>query len=182
MDIAVFLVLALITGLLHAILVAYADILGSAIVFAIAGFSCGHVLRTRLTNGVTRMLVPIFFALAFPAAGYLSIMLLFGGSLVDSVGLGAVLWGVAGGLASMVYVDSRWSFAVPMSAIASFGAAGALSNYFLFLTQGDLAFLILPAFACLGALMFDQLCARTELDSPEVGFKRLLPHLEFRLK
>lgn len=176
---SVFIIIALVATLLHTVLLVFVDIIGSAIAFAIAGFSCGLVLRTRLSGGVKRMLVPIFFAIGFAVAGERTLLLLLSEApLGVLIGVHALFWAVPAALASLPYLR----LAVPLFAFACFGATGALAALLLEWFGPLGIFFVHPMLACLAAGVFDQLCARIGLESPEEEFDRLRMNVEFRLK
>lgn len=177
---AVFLALALITALLHTVLLAVADFVGSAIAYAITGLLCGLVLRTRLVGGVRRMLVVCFSTIAFPAAGVMSFyVLMSGGSRIELAGVSALLWGLVGLAATIPFLGPRWRLAAPLFGAACFAAASGLAIFVFY--DGFVIWLFIgPAFACLGASVFDHLCASLGLVSPQEDFDRLRVSLEFR--
>lgn len=182
----VFLVIALLAALLHVVLGADTGLLGTAITYAITGFLCGLVLRTRLVGGVRRMLVVCFFAIGFTVAGVETTVLLAAQApLVELVAVHGSFWGLAGLAGSIPYLGRGWRLAVPLFAAACFGAAGGLSFWLIDKGLGSFYVALLcvnPVLVCLAAGAFDQLCASIPLESPEEEFDRLRVRLEFRLR
>jgi hypothetical protein len=175
----VFVVIALLAALLNTWLI---DLIGSAIVYGIAGVLCGLVLRTRLEGGVARMLVVCFFGIGFAAGGVWSMLMAMAfGSLVDSASMDTLSWAFIGFAATTPYLGTR--FAPAPIAMACFGAAAGLAAVLSDMVFDGLGVGVLffhPLLVCLAAGVFDQICGSIGLESPEKEFARLRVRLEFR--
>lgn len=181
----VFLVIGLITALLHVALFESLDLVGTAIAYAVGGSLCGLVLRTRLEGGVARALVVCFSAIAFALMGPFDLVSLVAPAPLDEhVTWSALLWGLAGLFSISPFLG--WSAGAPVGAVFCFAAAAGLARFVVFS-----AFDVLPGcelwlnpllICTLGAGVFDLLCASIGLESPQRGFARLRVSLEFRLR
>lgn len=189
----VFISIGLVSALLHAVLLASDDLLGIASAYSIMGLLCGLVLRTRLESGVQRALVVCFSVIAFALAGPLELLTMISGApRGELVSFSVMIWGLVGLFITLPFLGLDGRFFAPVCGLMCFAAAGGLARFVVELmleSQVDseqgfvLVLAIGPLFLCtLGAGMFDQICARMGLESPQQGLARLRVKLEFRLR
>ena len=175
----VFLVIAIIAGVLHGALGDFADSSSIAIAYAFTGFMCGLVLRTRLVESVLRMLMVSFMMIGFAGAGTLTMLASIGGGS-DLLILQGMIWGVAGLGATILFVGQGWQFMLPLIGVVCFGVAGAFGSLLIDTFGSDFIMVTTPVMVCLGAGVFDRICGGLGLESPQQGFARLRVRFQLR--
>ncbi|HVH98096.1 MAG TPA: hypothetical protein VM869_05285 [Enhygromyxa sp.] len=188
----VFIAIGLVGALLHVVLLASDSLLATSIAYAIVGLLCGLALRTRLQSGVQRALVVCFSVIAFALAGPLELLTMISqASLGEHVSASVMIWALVGVFITLPFLGLDGRIFAPVCALMCFAAAGGLARWVVELMLERLHveelgfFFVLgvgPLFLMLGAGLFDRICERVGLESPQQGLARLRVKLEFRLR
>lgn len=174
-DPAPFLLVAIIAAFVRAALLPF-DLLGSALAYGVAGFSCGWVLRTRLP-AARRVPVIVVCAAVFLVCGPWVESVPLGFGYYERVAYAMLSWAGAGAIIGVSYLSVGRLLAAPVLAAISFAIAGAATQAILLvdilwvLLMSDLlSFVVLVG---LGGVLFDYSCLSLGLASPTHGMDRL---------